>query len=205
MNSEEKNMELQILEAAENLFLEQGFTKTTTGQIAKEVGCNQALVHYYYRTKDNLFDKIFEEKVRLVLSNLTTIHSVGISFEEKLVRMIGLHFDFLAQNPRLVSFIFNEASTNITRLTDLVEKLGQYPRPFFTQMEAELKHEIDNGTFRPISSIDLMLTIISLNVTPFLLRPIFQKAMKLSDAAYQQLLEQRKRENIEIILMRLKK
>ena len=70
MRSEEKiqkrgeNTEAAILEAAEKLFMEQGFASTTTMQIAKRAGCNQALVHYYFRTKDNLFEKIFEEKVR---------------------------------------------------------------------------------------------------------------------------------------------
>ena len=58
--SSEKNMEKAILEAAETLFLEKGFDATSTTQIAKAVGCNQALIHYYFRTKENLFDTIFE-------------------------------------------------------------------------------------------------------------------------------------------------
>jgi AcrR family transcriptional regulator len=58
----ESSMEQSILDAAEKLFLEKGFAATSTTQIAKEVGCNQALVHYYFRTKDNLFNRIFEKK-----------------------------------------------------------------------------------------------------------------------------------------------
>ena len=58
----EVSMEKLILEAAEKLFLEKGFDLTSTTQIAKEAGCNQALVHYYFRTKDNLFNMIFESK-----------------------------------------------------------------------------------------------------------------------------------------------
>ena len=57
-----QSMESIILETAERLFLEKGFAMTSTTEIAKEVGCNQALVHYYYRTKENLFNVIFEQK-----------------------------------------------------------------------------------------------------------------------------------------------
>ena len=66
MKNEETNTELAILKAAEELFLEQGFEQTTTKQIAQRAGCNQALLHYYYRTKDNLFVQIFEEKVKFI-------------------------------------------------------------------------------------------------------------------------------------------
>ena len=60
---ENPTMEIQILETAEKLFLEKGFASTSTTEIAREVGCNQALVHYYFRTKENLFNTIFEQKL----------------------------------------------------------------------------------------------------------------------------------------------
>ena len=56
---ENPTMEIQILETAEKLFLEKGFASTSTTEIAREVGCNQALVHYYFRTKENLFNTIY--------------------------------------------------------------------------------------------------------------------------------------------------
>lgn len=205
MAIEEKNMELQILQAAEGLFLEQGFAKTTMGQIAKTAGCNQALVHYYYRTKDNLFDQIFERKVRFMLSNMMEINSDGIPFEQKLVRMIGMHFDFVMHNPRLMVFVFNEATTNADHLKVLIEKLRLYPRQLLEQMEMEWQREIERGVFRPISFADLVLTIISLNVTPILMRPIFQNVLALTDEAYDAALQSRRQENIETILARLKR
>ena len=64
----EQSMEQAILEEAEKLFLEKGFALTSTTEIAKRVGCNQALVHYYFRTKDNLFNTIFRTKIQSLLS-----------------------------------------------------------------------------------------------------------------------------------------
>ena len=80
----ELSMEQVILETAERLFLEKGFTATSTTQIAKAVGCNQALVHYYFRTKDNLFNTIFEQKFKMLFENLYASQNFGnIPFPEK--------------------------------------------------------------------------------------------------------------------------
>jgi AcrR family transcriptional regulator len=204
MNKEDKNMEKRILKAAEALFLRQSFAKTTTGQIAKLAGCNQALVHYYYRTKDNLFDKIFEEKARLLFSNLLNAEITNMTFEEKIRTMVGVHFDFLRQNPRLVSFILNEVMLDSVRLQSLVDKLQQYPKSIFIQLEPQLTAEIEKGKIRPISAMDLMLTIVSLNLAPFLILPVIQKATDLPDTALDGILEQRKQEVIETVLSRIK-
>jgi AcrR family transcriptional regulator len=205
MGVEDKNMEKRILEAAEELFLEHGFAKTTTGQIAKSAGCNQALVHYYYRTKENLFDKIFEEKARLLFANLLKVDTTGISLEEKIRKMVGIHFDFLRQNPNLAPFVLNEIMVNPARLQSLVDKLQQYPKSIFTQMEPRLNEEVEKGNIRPIEAMDLMLTIVSLNLAPFLILPVIQKATGLPDAAVDAMLERRKEEVVETVLARLRK
>lgn len=205
MKADDKNMEFQILEAAEKLFVEQGFSKTSTGQIAKLAGCNQALVHYYYRTKDNLFEKVFEEKIRLMAGNLLSINSTGISFEEKIVKVVETHFDFLKQNPRLVSFVFNEISVNPDRLQSLTDRLQQYPKSISAQLSDDVQKWVEQGIIRPISGMDLFLTIVSLNVTPFLMRPVVQKLLNLSDKDIDSMLEQRKKEIVETVLSRLRK
>lgn len=205
MKAEDKNMEYQILEAAEKLFLEQGFAKTTTGQIAKLAGCNQALVHYYYRTKDNLFDKIFEEKIRLVVINLMTVNKSDISIAERIPQMISMHFDFLKQNPNLLTFVLNEIASNPERIQFLINKVQNYPKTVFDALDAGLKKEIEAGNIRPITSADLLLTIISLNAVPFIILPTLQKVLNMPDAACQDFLERRKQEVIETVLSRLRK
>ena len=205
METTEKNMEHKILEAAEKLFIEQGFTKTTTGQIAKSAGCNQALVHYYYRTKDNLFEKIFEKKIRFMLTHFLTINSAELSFEEKITRMIAAHLDFLKQNSHLVPFLLNEMVSNPERLKAVIVKIQDYPKSFLLQLSADLNKEIEKGTIRQISPIDLLLTIISLHVFAFWAKPILVTALNISDKEFQQILEHRKQEITETVLSRLKK
>ena len=82
MKKEEKTEE-EILLAAEELFLEQGFAQTTTAQIAQRAGCNSALVHYYYRTKENLFARIFGSKVELMLRNIFSFDRQDETFPER--------------------------------------------------------------------------------------------------------------------------
>ena len=205
MKPEDKNMESRILEAAQELFVKQGFAKTTTAPIAKSAGCNQALVHYYYRTKDNLFEKVYEEKIRFMATNILGAGLTGNTFEEKITRMVETHFDFLMKNTRLVPFLFNEFSSNPDRIQPLVDKLKQYPISVFRQIESYLKEEIAKGRLRPVSGVDLLLTIFSLNVIPFLMQPILQRALNVSEEDYRKLLQHRKQETVETILSRLRK
>ena len=124
MLEKDSNTEQLIIETAERLFLEKGFAMTTTTEIAKEVGCNQALVHYYYRTKDKLFDAIFEKKIKMFISTLLQIGDDNIPFEEKLKRKIEAHFDMIKANPKIPFLFFNELTTNPKRIDNLKDKIS---------------------------------------------------------------------------------
>ena len=75
-------LEKSILEAAESLFLEKGFARTTTTMIAREVGCNQSLIHYYFRSKEKLFQLVFEKYLQIFTVGLSTIANNSLTFEE---------------------------------------------------------------------------------------------------------------------------
>lgn len=205
MKAETDKMEYLIMEAAEKLFITQGFTKTTTAQIAKKAGCNQALVHYYYRTKENLFEKIYESKIQLVFTNFLVKHSEGKTFEEKIVGIIETHYNFLQQNPQLVPFMMSEMLNNPERANLLYLKFKKYSQSILPQLNAELKDEIEKGHIRNITLTDLLFDILPLNAFPFLFAAIFQKVTDIPQKDIQKMLEMRKEEVIKTILARLKK
>ena len=168
----EKNLEQTILDVAEKLFMEKGYAMTSTIEIAKSVGCNQALVHYYFRTKERLFEAVFEKKIKLFVLNLLKIEEENRSFEEKLRRKIGSHFEIFQANPKLPFLLFNELITNPKRLTTLIHKLEELPKTAIKKFQKELNQEIKKGNIRKVTLLDLWITLISLNVTLFLSSPI---------------------------------
>jgi len=199
------SMESIILETAEKLFLEKGFAMTSTTEIAKEVGCNQALVHYYFRTKENLFNVIFEQKFKLFFQGVFEMKNMGnLQFLDKLKYIIESHFDLLRKNPRIPSLILNELSRQPEQINILREKLHTLPEQLFAELNAELQTEIENGRIRNISLLDLVVSIISLNVALFLMLPVAEKALELTETQKEFMIMHRREENVDFILKSLR-
>ena len=200
----EQSMESIILETAERLFLDKGFALTSTTEIAREAGCNQALVHYYFRTKEQLFIRIFEEKIKIFAGAFFSIDEKPGTFLEKLTRKIEAHFDIIAQNPKIPFLIINEITTNPQRIKALHKSIGEYPASIIRKVNEELEEAIAQGEVRPITVLDLILTVLSLNVLPQLLRPILEEVMPLPSEEVQKLIARRKEENVKLIINSLR-
>ncbi len=204
MKIEKQNMEQTILKVAEELFIDQGFVKTTTAQIAKKAGCNSAMVHYYYRTKELLFERIYGEKIKLIFKSLTAISGSGKSLEERIAEIIDVYFDFLSRNPRLPAFLLYEArqspAINEHITLRLREALGKIVPP----IDAELRAAVSSGQIRPVLTIDLFMSVLTLCLGTFLITPVFQNVWEMSDAEYTELICRRRTEIKETILSRLK-
>ncbi|MTL33303.1 TetR family transcriptional regulator, partial [Turicibacter sanguinis] len=197
--TQEQSMENIILETAERLFLDKGFALTSTTEIAREAGCNQALVHYYFRTKEQLFIRIFEEKIKIFAGAFFSIDEKPGTFLEKLKRKIEAHFDIIARNPKIPFLLINEITTNPQRIQALHKSIGDYPTEIIRKMSEELNEAIARGEVRPITVLDLILTVLSLNVLPQLLRPILEEVMPLPPEEVQKLIARRKEENVKLI------
>lgn len=202
---EDKSMEQLILEKAEELFLEKGFAATSTTMIAHAVGCNQALVHYYFRTKDNLFNTVFETRFRDFFTRIfdtSEIHQK--SFIEKIKHISVSHFDLLAENPKLPMLILNELSRQPEHIHMLRNKLHELPEKLYQMLNTELQKEISEGKVRNVSLIDILTTIITLNVALFTVFPLATQVLQLSEEEKSKMLMHRKNENITIILSYLR-
>lgn len=201
----EPSMEESILETAERLFLEKGFALTSTTEIAKEVGCNQALVHYYFRTKDNLFNTIFEQKFKLFFQHIFELENLEeLSFSEKLKHIIESHFDMIKVNPRIPLLIITELSRRPEQVNVLKEKLHSIPQKLFEQLNAQLDSEISAGKIRQTTLIDLIITMVSLNVSLFLFMPIAGQILSTNEEQQQFMIQHRREEHVKLILNSLR-
>lgn len=205
MRNEEKNTEQAILKAAEELFLEQGFEQTTTKQIAQRAGCNQALLHYYYRTKDNLFVQIFEEKVKFIATHFLDINSTAQTLEERISQMVEVHFELFRKNPRLVPFLLKEVLSDPVRVAPILDKIKQYMVKIFAKIDEALHEEIEKGAARPVSTLNVILTLVSLDMAPFIIAPVLQRVLDLTDEQLDKQLDKRKQEVVEILLRQIRK
>ncbi len=197
----EISMEKLILEAAEKLFLEKGFDSTSTTQIAKEAGCNQALVHYYFRTKDNLFNMIFESKFSAFFQQVfDSTHLANLNFIEKIKYISNSHFDLLLENPHLPKLLLNELSRKKESLAVLREKLKNIPEKLFLIMNKELQEEIEAKRVKDLAFIDILFVVISLNVSLFLIFPLAADLLNFSEEQRKYMIEHRKTENVNVIL-----
>lgn len=197
----EKNMEKAILEVAEQLFLEKGFDATSTTQIAEAVGCNQALVHYYFRTKDNLFNTIFESKFKDFFQHILDGFQVqNLNFTDKIAHFSISHFNLLIANPQMPQLVLKELARKPENINAIREKLHLLPEEMASTLNAELQEEIAAGRVRNVTLIDIITTVLLLNVALFTMMPIASKALKMNDTSILLMLNHRKEENLKVIL-----
>ena len=199
-------MEQRILEAACTLFYKQGYANTSTIQIAQAVGCNQALVHYYFRTKENLFHQIFMYQIKSAWNVFERSIQSDMKFEELVGHVIDMYFDALSRNRELPFFVLQELITNEERRKYLREQLIETPTfaLIVMQIDGILKKEYEAGRIRQIEGLDLVMDIAGLTVFSFLTLPMYKDLFSRSDSEVEEYLQHRKKEIKDTILSRLK-
>jgi len=168
-----QNIEKRILWVAERLFLEKGFSGTSTTEIAKNVGCNQALIHYYFRTKEKLFWDVFSPKVEQVVEYLDAPLDESIDFVERIRNVIDFYFGILELDERLAPFIVKELIMNPERWDKFRDRYlrNESRSSAFNRFENMVNEEIGKGTIRQIRPIDLLMNIMSLTISAFIVAP----------------------------------
>lgn len=197
------NTEATILRCAEEVFLERGFDGAKTTEIARRAGVNHAMIHYYFRTKKNLFNVVFEEKLELLATSFSNSLSQNIPFFDKIRHAVESHFDFISENPRLLMFLYTEVVNDDDRKQLLATNILPKARKFLEELEKGVNEEVVKGTIRAIKPIEILLNIIALNVTTFLAFPLMEVVLgegEMMDA----IMAERKESNVEFILNGMK-
>lgn len=192
-------LEEQIIQSAEELFMEKGFDATSTTDIAKKAGCNQALVHYYFRTKEKLFMQIFAKKQEMVFSCLQL--SEGTDFRTALNDFIDAYFELLMKNRKLPFFIINELIMRDDRRQYFRKKVIESPEylKYYGAWDTMLQKEIAEGRIRPIELADLTLHVVSLLVFTFISLPLYSDFFEKDETEISAYLNHRKEAIKEVI------
>lgn len=200
-----QDTESRILEAAEKEFLEKGFAGARTTSIAEAAGVTHAMLHYYFRTKEKLFDKIITEKVKLMRELvLGPVEKSDAPLFEKIESIISRHLDFVAQNPSLPRFILFELAEQPERMEVAIKELREAAANVFSSLQAQIDVAVEKGECNPVRAEMLMLDIISLNIFPLLAAPMVRNILNINTGEINRFLEMRKTENINTIMRKLK-
>jgi AcrR family transcriptional regulator len=204
MHATNTETEILILDAARKVFLQKGFDGTTMQMIANESGINKALLHYYYRSKDRLFEAVFIEAFHKMIPNLMKIWasegSEGHIFD-KIRSFTDIYIGALLKYPQIPLFILHELGRNPDRIVELVKSSGINPNIFLKVIEAE----IQKGTIAKVDPHQLMVNMLGLCIFPFAARPMIQGFIFNNDQkAYELFLEERKKEVAEFIIKAIK-
>lgn len=206
MTKPARNKEQGILEAAEREFLDKGFAGARTTSIAEAAGVTHAMLHYYFRTKEQLFERILDEKTRLMSQSvLTAFGQPDLPLQERIRDGVESHFDFIAANPDLPRFIVNEVFSRPERYEAMRRRIRIIAEGLMHDIQQELDASAARGETEPVDARMLLLDIISLNVFPFIGFHIIEPVFGDLSGNRERFFEMRRAENVEIILRRLKK
>lgn len=190
----EKNpsTEEKIKEAARRVFTRKGYAATRTRDIAEESGFNLALINYYFRSKERLFDMIMLEHIQTFVHSISEIlNNRNTTLQEKLHVLIDHYIDMLISNPNLPLFVLNEINADPQKLMDRVciDKIAG-EKPYIAEQWNEMTAA---GKGPPFNPIHMLINVASLTIFPFLGSPVIRNRTGMSIDDYNKLMEERKK------------
>lgn len=195
--------EERILDAARKVFVQNGMTGARMQDIANEAGINKALLHYYFRSKELLFEMIFMQAAAKLFPSINEIFTSDDPLFEKIEKFCDKYISVIAENPYLPLFVLNEINRNPVYFINKVWSGKSRPAPekFLLQIEKEVK----KGTIKRISPLQLLMNLISLTIFPFVAKPMLQKNLGLDELQFNSVMEQRKKEIPKFIIDAIRK
>ena len=191
--TQEQTTEVTILDAAKRVFLRKGYAAARMQEVADEADINKAMLHYYFRSKEKLFNVILAEAVGRVAPIINrTLTEPGLSVLEKLELISERHMQVIFQEPHLPLFLIHELSQRRDTIAkEIGEQVDQSALLAFFQQVTE---EGLAGKIKQVDPVHLILNAISLTVFPFVIGPIVQAMSGASPENYEAILKDRKEE-----------
>lgn len=186
----DKSTEEKILAAARRVFVRDGMTGARMQDIADEAGINKALLHYYFKNKEKLFEVIFLEAAAQLFPKINEIFAAELPLFEKIERFCEEYITLVMENPYLPLFVLNEINRDPKYFLGKVWKGKNTPKPEL--LLKQIQQEVSAGRIRPVHPLHLLVNILSLTIFPFVAKPMIQKNLGLNDEQFRLAMEARK-------------
>lgn len=201
IKTKDENTESQILDAAKNVFQRKGMDGSRMQEIADEAGINKAMLHYYYRSKQMLFEAVFKGAFSLLAPQLNKILNDDNSIEEKIKNFTASYISFTVKHPYLPNFVLQELNRNPEFILKM-QRNNEFPN--IQKFKDQVTSEVKNGNIKAIKGEQLFINILSLSIFPFIASPLLKGLVKADDKAFKQLMEDRKTEVADFIINSIK-
>ncbi|MBU4485350.1 MAG: TetR/AcrR family transcriptional regulator [Candidatus Delongbacteria bacterium] len=194
-----ENAEEKILNAANEIFEKKGYDGAKMQEIADKAGINKALLHYYFRSKDKLFEMIFGLAFKKLAGELEFLFDTDIPVTEKVKIFIDKHTDFIGMNRHLPLFIINE----VNRRPEIFVKLlaGIYEKDdHLNMLLKQIDEETKAGILKPFDPRQIFLNMIAMNIFPFAAKPLVKGILNMNEDEFKEFIKERKAIVTEIII-----
>lgn len=180
----------RILDAAKEVFLSKGFDGARMQEIADTAGINKALLHYYFRSKEKLFEAVFEEVLQHLGPVILEFVNEPIPLEVKVWRFVDNYIEIIKKNPKMPLFILNELRVNPDRV------LNYLNIPLLMDVDSlqeQLNQETERGRFKWVDARHFVVNMISMTLFPFIGRPMIETILHIDHADWNGFLNERKK------------
>lgn len=196
-----RNTEQKIFDAATELFLEKGVDRTSVREIASKAGINLALMNYYFRSKENLFDSIFSSLVKKNSEDLVRILNSDLDLHDKVKQYVHVYIDMLSENPLLVSFVMAILHRSRERITEMKAITSLYSTEAFTK---QLIEEGKKGNIRRTDPTQFFVDMLSLIAFPFAIKTLIVDKNSFTEEEFRAFIRERKRRVPKMVIDSLK-
>lgn len=182
----EETTEAKILAAAELVFLRDGYAGSRMQDIADTANINKAMLHYYFRNKDKLFEQIFDKNTKILFPQFEEIIASGLSFETTVHTIVEKYFEVLIANPFIPLFVIT--AVNDPERAYFIEKL---PYNINRKLAEKYLADFSKGLVKQLNPFQLIISVMSMCFFPFMAKPIITKAIDGSGFHFDQLMKAR--------------
>jgi TetR/AcrR family transcriptional regulator len=201
--------ELRILDAARRVFIRRGTAGARMQEIAEEAGVNQALLHYYYRSKDRLAERVFLEAAARLFGALAPAVSADAPLEVIIERFVQRYIDEVRKSPFIPGYVVAELHHHPERVPELLARVtgssaAAVGKAALEGFRAKLAEQVAAGTMRPVDPQQFLVSLAGMVVFPFVARPMLGAVLELSGSEFDRFLDQRRAELPGFILNALR-
>jgi len=181
-----------ILKAAVGEFAEHGIAGARTDAIARAAHVNKALLYYYFKDKDALYEAVLDHVFSGLRAQVTPVLDSDLPPRQKMLEYLGAYFDYIAANPRFPRVVQGEWVRSGAKGSAAMQRVARkYFRPIFEKLVEVLREGTEAGEFRAVNPMDFLPSVVAVIVFYFTTAPVMKALMKVDPLSEERIRERR--------------